>query len=111
VSKSAQRFFLCRLIPPRADFAATMSVEERAMMQAHAGYWAAEMAEGNVLLFGPVADPSGDWGVGIVRAPDEAAVHRMEAGDPAVRSGFGFRYEVLPMPVIVTPDGRHGALS
>lgn len=79
------------------------------MMQAHAGYWAGEMAKGNVLLFGPVADPAGDWGVGIVRAEDEAAVHRMESGDPATLSGLGFRYEIMPMPAVVTPNGRHGA--
>lgn len=86
-----------------------MSAEERAMMQEHGRYWAGEMANGNVLLFGPVADPRGDWGVGIVLGEDEAAVHRMEANDPAMLSGRGFSYEVLPMPVIVTPNGRQGA--
>jgi hypothetical protein len=29
---------------------------------------------------------------------DEAAVHALEAGDPAIQSKRGFRYEILPMP-------------
>jgi uncharacterized protein YciI len=54
--------------------------------------------EGTAIVFGPVADPKGAWGVGIVRAADEAAVHALEASDPAIQSKRGFRYEVLPMP-------------
>jgi len=50
-----------------------------------------------VIVFGPVADPKGGWGLGVVRARDEAEVAAFEAGDPVVRSGRGFRYEVLPM--------------
>ena len=56
-----------------------------------------------VMVFGPVADPSGDWGVGIVRVEDEAAVRALEAGDPAVTT-LGFRYEILPMPVAIMRD-------
>jgi hypothetical protein len=44
------------------------------------------------------ADPKGAWGVGIVWTADEAAVHALEATDPAIRSKRGFRYEILPMP-------------
>jgi hypothetical protein len=91
-----QRYFLCRLIPPRTDFAVTATAEERALMREHAAYWQANMAAGKVIVFGPVADPTGDWGMGVVRSPDENGVKTMQAGDPVMRV-TGFRYEILPM--------------
>ena len=96
-----QQHFLCRLIPPRPNFVVTMSAEEGAVMQRHAGYWSAMLQRGVAIVFGPVADPAGDWGVGIVAAPDEAAVHALRDADPAILSGRGFRYEILPMPQLV----------
>src|SRR5258708_220958 len=96
------RFFLCRLIPPRPDFAATMTAEEQTVMRNHAAYWAANLKRGAALLFGPVSDPAGDWGVGIVPAADEAAVHALRDADPAILSGRGFRYDILPMPRVIT---------
>ncbi|WP_246461160.1 YciI family protein [Mesorhizobium sangaii] len=59
------------------------------------------MGEGGVILFGPVADPAGPWGLGIVCADDEAAVGALTEADPTVRSGLGFRYEILPMMTAV----------
>ncbi|MBZ9763290.1 SRPBCC domain-containing protein [Mesorhizobium sp. CA8] len=89
--------FHCRLIPPRPDFAFTLTEEERALMAAHADYLRGKLNEGAVILFGPVADPAGPWGLGIVRARDEAEVKALTDADPTVRSGRGFRYEILPM--------------
>jgi uncharacterized protein YndB with AHSA1/START domain len=93
--------FHCRLIPPRPDFAFTMSEAERALMGEHAKYLGGKLAEGSVILFGPVADPAGPWGLGILRAEDEAGVKALTDGDPTVRSGLGFRYEILPMMTAV----------
>ena len=98
---SGGQWFVVRLLPPRPTFAFDMSEAERAMMGEHAGYWGSMLAAGTALIFGPVADPKGPWGLGIVRAKDEAAVRAIEAGDPAIRSKQGFRYEILPMPQAV----------
>jgi uncharacterized protein YndB with AHSA1/START domain len=95
----ALRTWLCRLIPPRPTFVLDMDDAERAIMRTHAGYWNEHLATGVALAFGPVADPKGGWGLGILRAEDEAAVRAFEAKDPAVESGRGFYYEVLPMPM------------
>ena len=95
------RFFLCRLIPPRRDFARTMSDAERGVMQNHVAYWTGHLNTGTAIVFGPVADPAGDWGVGIIAVEDEDAVRALEAADPAIRSGLGFRYEILPMPGVM----------
>jgi uncharacterized protein YndB with AHSA1/START domain len=91
-------FFFCRLIPPRPSFAQDMTPEEHAMMGEHASYWRGHLATGRAVVFGPVADPQGAWGLGVVRVQDEAEARAFEAGDPAIRSGRGFRYELLPMP-------------
>jgi uncharacterized protein YndB with AHSA1/START domain len=89
--------FLVRLIAPRPSFAFDMSPEEKAMMGAHGTYWREQLAAGRAIVFGPVNDPAGPWGLGVIRAADEAEVRRFEAADPAVSSGRGFRYEILPM--------------
>lgn len=36
--------------------------------------------------------------MGVVRVKDEAEARAFEAGDPVIRAGRGFRYEILPMP-------------
>jgi uncharacterized protein YndB with AHSA1/START domain len=91
------RHFVIRLVPPRPTFMLDMTAEEGAIMQAHVGYWMGLLAEGQAIVFGPVADPAGAWGLGVVRAPDEAAVRALEANDPAIAAQRGFRYEILPM--------------
>ncbi|WP_246673404.1 SRPBCC domain-containing protein [Mesorhizobium sp. B2-4-14] len=96
-----QGVFHCRLIPPRPDFAFTLTDAEKALMKQHSDYLRGKLGEGGVILFGPVADPVGPWGLGIVRADDEAAVRELTEADPAVRSGLGFRYEILPMMTAV----------
>lgn len=94
---SEERFFLCRLIPPRPSFPFDMNEAERATMMEHVGYWTQLMQAGTAIVFGPVADPKGPWGLGVIRAKDETAVRALEAGDPVIRSIQGFSYEILPM--------------
>lgn len=55
-----------------------MTADEGSVMQAHATYWRGKLAEGHVIAFGPVADPAGGWGVGIVAVPDEAELRLPE---------------------------------
>jgi uncharacterized protein YndB with AHSA1/START domain len=98
---SAGRVFVCRLFPPRPSFMQDMTPDERAVMQAHSQYWRSKLAEGTAIAFGPVADPSGGWGLGILEVRDEAELHAIQAADPAIQSGRGFRYESLPMLQIV----------
>jgi hypothetical protein len=61
------------------------------------------MAEpGDFLCRLPVADSKGDWGVGIVRATDVAAVEALRDADPAILSGRGFSPEILPFVRLIT---------
>ncbi|HSN25429.1 MAG TPA: SRPBCC domain-containing protein, partial [Kofleriaceae bacterium] len=96
-----ERFFLLRLIAPRPTFAQDMNADERAVMQEHAAYLAGRLAAGAVLAFGPVLDPAGAWGMGLVRATDEAEARALTAADPVIVSNRGFRYEILPIARLV----------
>jgi uncharacterized protein YndB with AHSA1/START domain len=97
-------FFLCRLLPPRPTFALDMNAGERAVMGEHANYWRQHMREGRVVVFGPVADPAGPWGMGIVRAKDAGEVRAFADRDPTIASGLGFQWEILPMLTAVLPQ-------
>lgn len=91
--------FFCRLLPPRASFAMDMTEAERGLMGEHAAYWSEALGRGNVVAFGLVADPAGAYGVGIVEFGNEAEVRAFTDGDPTIRSGQGFAFEVHPMPM------------
>lgn len=95
-------FFFCRLNPPRPTFALDMTESEQQLMGEHAGHWGALLDQGRAVVFGVVGDPAGPWGVGIAELDDEAAVQDFTAGDPVIRSGAGFSYDVFPMPNAVT---------
>jgi uncharacterized protein YndB with AHSA1/START domain/uncharacterized protein YciI len=97
-----QRYYMCRLLAPRPTFAADMNAEEASIMRAHSAYWRKLLEDGVAIVFGPVADPQGAWGLGVVRAPSPEDLQVLSAGDPAIQSGRGFRYEVLPMIQAVT---------
>lgn len=72
-------------------------------MEEHVQYWTARMVEGIALAFGPVLDPAGPWGLGIVRVEGEAALQLLQEEDPAIRAGIGLRYEAIPMAAVITP--------
>ncbi|MCU1494415.1 MAG: hypothetical protein JWO62_2179 [Acidimicrobiaceae bacterium] len=98
--------FVFRLIPPRPDFAFTLSDEELATMTAHARYWAGLTAQGKAVAYGPVDDPSGNYGIGIMVVEDETEAMKLRADDPALLSPHGFHSEIAPMLGLVTPGGR-----
>jgi uncharacterized protein YciI len=86
--------FLFRLIPPRADFAQTMTDAEQRAMAEHMAYWQELLAAGRVVVYGPVADPEGVWGLGVLRAADRAEVIAIAEADPSVTAGVN-DFEVL----------------
>jgi uncharacterized protein len=64
-----------------------MTDEEREIMSRHAAYWQPFIDRGQMVIFGPVLDETGSWGLGVVEAKDEEELRAFAAGDPAVRSG------------------------
>jgi len=101
--------FVFRLIPPRPSFPMDMSVDERTTMMDHIGYWSNLTEQGRVLVFGPVGDPDGAYGIGIVLAENQAEAEVLRDRDPAIRSQFGFTTEIAPMLRLVTPSETYDA--
>jgi uncharacterized protein YciI len=87
-SPEGSSLFLLRLIPPRADFAQTMTDDERRVMGEHLKYFEQLTADGKVLVYGPVADPEGVWGMGVMRVADRAEVLDIGEHDPSVLAGL-----------------------
>jgi uncharacterized protein YciI len=66
-------------------------------MGEHVAYWQQHLEAGRVLIFGPVADRAGSWGLAVVAADDEDEVRTLGKSDPAVTSGI-CTFEILAMP-------------
>jgi uncharacterized protein YciI len=79
--------FVFRLKAPRPTFALDMTDEERDIMGRHAAHWQPFIDSGQMVIFGPVLDSTGSWGLGVVEADDEDKLRAFAAGDPAVTTG------------------------
>jgi uncharacterized protein YciI len=79
-----------------------MSDTERKLMEEHVRYWRALQERGIVLVYGPVFDVRGDWGMGIMETEDLARAQEFAANDPAIRAGL-HTIEVSPMKAVL-PD-------
>jgi uncharacterized protein len=106
-----KRHFLIKLIPPRPSFALDMSEEERELMQQHIAYWTALAEKGVALCFGPVLDPAGSYGIGVVELADEAGLEVLTANDPAARSGGLFKHKAYVMPGLVVAKGPRESVA
>jgi uncharacterized protein YciI len=104
ISTRPMKFFFCKLHAPRATFMQDMTPVEMNLMREHAAYLGKFAAQGTAVVFGPVADPAGAYGMAVWELPDDADIHAICAGDPTIKSGLGFRYEVQPMPRAVMRD-------
>ena len=87
--------YVFRLIAPRPTFVEDMTDEERVTMAEHAAYWRGLLDEGVAVVFGPVLDPAGPYGLAVVEVDGPEHVERVIAADPAVRAGL--KTEVHPM--------------
>ena len=92
--------FFCKLIAPRPTFPFDMNENEKALMGQHAAYWLGMCKEGAVLVFGPVMDPNGPYGMGVMEGADESEVRLRTDADPVMKAGIGFRVEITPMRAI-----------
>jgi uncharacterized protein YciI len=93
-----KKHFVIKLVGNRPTFPNDMTDDERAIMKAHSEYLKVKMKEGLVLIFGPVFDPKGVYGLGILAVNDESQVQEIIANDPATVLGS---YEVaLMMPIL-----------
>ena len=89
--------YFLKLNPSRPTFAQDMTDEERGIMQQHVGYWAELMNKGMVIVFGPVFDPAGAYGMGVVEVENEEQLRELTGNDPAAKIN---KYEYWPMRAI-----------
>jgi uncharacterized protein YciI len=79
--------FVFRLKAPRPNFALDMSDEEREVMARHAAHWQPLIESGQMVVFGPVLDGTGSWGLGVVESDAEDELRAFAARDPVVTTG------------------------
>jgi uncharacterized protein len=89
--------FFVKLIPRRSTFPQGMTDDERVIMLQHRDYWTDLMHKKMVIVFGPVTDPAGVFGMGVIEVEDEAAARNLLDGDPAIVLN---RYELQPMRAV-----------
>ena len=92
-----KKHYLLYLNPPRPTFAMDMNDEERAIMLRHVEYWTKFMNEGKAIVFGPVFDPAGVYGVGIIEVENDQQLMDFMDNDPA--NGLN-KYEYYPMRAV-----------
>jgi uncharacterized protein len=88
-------YFFIKTENPRPTFRLDMTPEERTIMERHVAYWSEKAMQGIAIVFGPVLDPRGVYGIGVYQVRDEAEIQDLLERDPA--KGL-LRFEVvLPM--------------
>jgi len=98
-------YYLCQLRPPRPSFLRDMTGAERELMLAHQAYMGPHVESGMVIALGPVADPAGGWGLGLMEANSLNEIKAVLAQDPVILADCGFRYETHPIPQMILGRG------
>jgi len=83
--------------PPRDDFAATMTQEERDVWGVHFERFERLLADGVIILVGPTLGET-NTGIAIFEAADEPTAQRIMDEDPVISGGFA-RGELRPFRV------------
>jgi uncharacterized protein YciI len=73
--------------PPRENFAATMTQQERVVWDEHFQRLQRLLAEGVLILAGPTLGPV-NTGIAILEAPDEETARKYMTEDPTIASGI-----------------------
>jgi len=76
-----------------------MSDAERAVMLEHVEYWGKLLSKGTAIVYGPVFDPSGGYGIGVVDVDNEAEMFFIRDNDPTVLNGMN-KMEIHPMRAV-----------
>lgn len=73
--------------PPRDDFMATMTDDERSAFDAHAAWLRDLLADGMLIVAGPCLGRV-NTGIAIFEAPNAEAARRIVAGEPVTAAGY-----------------------
>ena len=92
------KHFLYKLNPPRSTFHVDMTPAEGKLMLDHVTYWNGLMDKGQVIAFGPVADPKSPYAIAVMQLEDSADANMLVAHDPTLKADVGFTFAIYPMP-------------
>lgn len=95
------KYFLYKLLPPRPTFPQDMTEAEGELMQEHINYWKTLVDKRIAVIFGPVADPRGIYGLAIIETEEESIAQDIRFSDPAIKHDAGFRLEIHLMPKVI----------
>ncbi|WP_228000035.1 YciI family protein [Nocardia australiensis] len=85
-----------KFVPHRLDFPANLTDAESAVMTDHFAYWRRNADAGVAIVYGPVGDPTGVWGLAVVEVATEADAQVLRADDPVIRGDLG-QFHIYPM--------------
>ena len=91
-------FFFVKTDNPRPTFQTDMTPQERETMGKHVEYWTGYAKRGKAVVFGPVADPKGVYGILVANLQDENELRRLLAADPA-KDILAYSYHLMPRAV------------
>ena len=75
-----------------------MTDMEGELMQKHFNYWKDLVDRRVAIVYGPVEDPKGVYGIAIIETEDETSAHDIRVNDPVIKRNAGFRSEIHLMP-------------
>jgi uncharacterized protein YciI len=96
-------YFFLKLLGPRPTFPFDITDVERAVMAEHTAYWTKKVAEKVAHAVGPVFDPKGAFGMGLIECETLEDAAKLTDEDPVALSGLGFTWEISPMPAAILP--------
>lgn len=99
-NQTEKRYYALKTIFPRPTFQLDMTPAERSIMLEHVAYWTDKADNGIAVVFGPVLDPKGGYGLAVVGVETEEEVHNLISDDPATKAGL-LTIEFNPMRAIL----------
>jgi hypothetical protein len=75
-------YFFIKTANPRPTFHTDMTTEERTIMERHVAFWSEKASQGKAIVFGPVMDPAGVYGIAVSQVRDEAECERFSRAIP-----------------------------
>ena len=100
-------YFFVKTQNPRPTFHLDMTADERAIMERHVAYWSDKAARGIAIVFGPVLDPQGVYGIGVYQVQNEVD-HSIRIR-PYIPADQPFVLSLAPRLVIGIPPWRDPA--
>lgn len=98
------QYYFFKLIPPRPTFPFDMSEQEKEIMNRHVAYWTDLMQKRTVVVFGPVLDPNGTYGIGVLELPEGQDPQSFADNDPAIKAEAGFAMQLFAMPQVMVRE-------